>query len=181
MTDKRFTINMEDECIDDAKNEIFIDFNDKIDFYQLCELLNEQHETIERLKQNVEELLSVSVEKELFEENEQLKQAYTQLKHRHSLLHDVCIDAECDRDSYRKDIVSLEEENEQLKEQNADWETAFDNCKHYKEAYGTEIVKIKQTIKDMMEKNNYGKRYDEKRLNNGLHNSNPNDRSSDNS
>lgn len=151
MTDKRFTINMEDECIDDAKNEIFIDFNDKIDFYQLCELLNEQHETIERLKQNVEELLSVSVEKELFEENEQLKQAYTQLKHRHSLLHDVCIDAECDRDSYRKDIVSLEEENEQLKEQNADWETAFDNCKHYKEAYGTEIVKIKQTIKDMME------------------------------
>ena len=43
------------------------------------------------------------------------------------------------------------EENEQLKEQNADWETAFDNCKHYKEAYGTEIVKIKQTIKDMME------------------------------
>ena len=88
---------------------------------------------------------------ELAEENEQLKQAYTQLKHRHSLLHDVCIDAECDRDSYRKDIVSLEEENEQLKEQNADWETAFDNCKHYKEAYGTEIVKIKQTIKDMME------------------------------
>ena len=45
----------------------------------------------------------------------------------------------------------LKEENEQLKEQNADWETAFDNCKHYKEAYGTEIVKIKQTIKDMME------------------------------
>ena len=45
----------------------------------------------------------------------QLKEAYTQLKHRHSLLHDVCIDAECDRDSYRKDIASLEKENEQLK------------------------------------------------------------------
>ena len=50
----------------------------------------------------------------LEKENEQLKQAYTQLKHRHSLLHDVCIDAECDRDSYRKDIVSLEEENKRL-------------------------------------------------------------------
>ena len=52
---------------------------------------------------------------ELTEENEQLKKAYAQLKHRHSLLHDVCIDAECDRDSYRKDIASLEKENEQLK------------------------------------------------------------------
>ena len=48
-------------------------------------------------------------------------------------------------------VGKLKKENEQLKEQNADWETAFDNCKHYKEAYGTEIVKIKQTIKDMME------------------------------
>ena len=45
---------------------------------------------------------------DLLNESEQLKQAYTQLKHRHSLLHDVCLDAECDRDSYRKDIVSLE-------------------------------------------------------------------------
>ena len=51
-------------------------------------------------------------------------------------------------ENHNKDLM---EENEQLKEQNADWETAFDNCKHYKEAYGTEIVKIKQTIKDMME------------------------------
>ena len=51
----------------------------------------------------------------LKEENEQLKQAYTRLEHRHSLLHDVCIDAECDRDSYCKDVASLEKENEQLK------------------------------------------------------------------
>ena len=53
----------------------------------------------------------------LYEENERLKQAYAQLKHRHSLLHDVCI-AECDRDSYRKDIASLEKENEQLRTKN---------------------------------------------------------------
>ena len=52
---------------------------------------------------------------QLNDENEELKQAYTQLRHRHSLLHDVCIDAECDRDSYRKDVMSLEKENEQLK------------------------------------------------------------------
>jgi hypothetical protein len=48
-------------------------------------------------------------------------------------------------------ISKLENENEQLKEQIADLETSFDICKHYKEAYGTEIVKIKQTIKDMLE------------------------------
>lgn len=54
---------------------------------------------------------------ELADEIEQLKQAYTQLKHRHSLLHDECIDAECDRDRYHKDVVSLEKENEQLKEE----------------------------------------------------------------
>jgi len=55
---------------------------------------------------------------ELAEENEQLKQEYQKLKHRHSLLHDECIDAECDRDRYHNDVLSLEKENEQLKEQN---------------------------------------------------------------
>ena len=156
MTAKRFTIKpsmiVDDVTviIDNQKEYTFPVLDSTLN-YMFCKVLNEQHETIQRLKQNITELLSVDIEEELLKENEQLKQAYTQLKHRHSLLHDVCIDAECDRDSYRKDIVSLEEENEQLKEQNADWETAFDNCKHYKEAYGTEIVKIKQTIKDMME------------------------------
>ena len=48
-------------------------------------------------------------------ENEQLKKGYKKLKDRHSLLHDVCIEAECDRDRYHKDVVSLEKENEQLK------------------------------------------------------------------
>ena len=51
MTEKRFTINFEDECIDDAKEEIFINFNDKIDFYQLCDLLNALHEENKKLKQ----------------------------------------------------------------------------------------------------------------------------------
>ena len=102
MTNKRFMLDDAGELID-LNNHKFINYGE-----ECCNLLNEQHETIQRLKQNVDELLSVNVEKELLEENEQLKKAYTQLKHRHSLLHDVCLDAECDRDSYRKDIVSLE-------------------------------------------------------------------------
>ena len=102
--------------VDDAGTLIDMHTRDTFDYVSdVCDLLNEQHETIQRLKQNITELLSVNVEEELLKENEQLKQAYTQLKHRHSLLHDVCIDAECDRDSYRKDIASLEKENEQLK------------------------------------------------------------------
>ena len=51
----------------------------------------------------------------LKEENKELKRSYTQLRHRHSLLHDVCLDAECERDSLKKDVESLEKENEQLK------------------------------------------------------------------
>lgn len=52
---------------------------------------------------------------ELYEENGQLKQAYQTLKHRHSLLHDECLEVECDRDSLKKDVISLEKENERLK------------------------------------------------------------------
>ena len=48
---KRFIINMEDECIDDAKEEIFIDFNDRIDFYELCEFLNKLNDENEQLRQ----------------------------------------------------------------------------------------------------------------------------------
>ena len=68
----------------------------------------------------------------LAEENEQLKQVYTQLKHRHSLLHDECIDAECDRDSYRKDIASLEKENEQLKKLNIPIDEIKDTVSDYR-------------------------------------------------
>ena len=51
MNEKRFTINLEDECIDDAEERIFIDFNDRIDFYELCAFLNEQQATISRLEE----------------------------------------------------------------------------------------------------------------------------------
>ena len=42
--------------------------------YMFCKVLNEQHETIQRLKQNIDELLSVNVEEELLKENEYIKQ-----------------------------------------------------------------------------------------------------------
>ena len=65
---KRFMIDDCGELID-LNNHKFINYGE-----ECCNLLNEQHETIERLKVNIDELLSVNVEKELFEENEQLKQ-----------------------------------------------------------------------------------------------------------
>lgn len=45
---------------------------------------------------------------------------------------------------YRNDALKAEKDKEHLLEEN-------NEIKHYKEAYATEIVKIKQTIKDMME------------------------------
>lgn len=50
MSEKRFTINLEDECIDDAEERIFISFLDRIDFYELCGFLNEQDEKIQKLE-----------------------------------------------------------------------------------------------------------------------------------
>lgn len=67
---------------------------------------------------SIDGILTMSDEQvlDLLNENEQLKKEYNKLKHRHSLLHDVCIEAECDRDSYHKDVLSLEKENGQLKQ-----------------------------------------------------------------
>lgn len=68
MTAKRF-------MIDDAGTLIDMHTRDTFDYVSdVCDLLNKQHETIQRLQQNIDELLSVNVEKELLEENEQLKE-----------------------------------------------------------------------------------------------------------
>ena len=75
MTDKRFTIKEIDNFSYGIKvTDVILD-NDGIELPQstVCDLLNEQHETIGRLKQNIDELLSVNVEEELLKENEQLK------------------------------------------------------------------------------------------------------------
>ena len=68
MTAKRF-------MVDDAGTLIDMHTRDTFDYVSdVCDLLNEQHETIQRLKQNIDELLSVDIEEELLKENEQLKQ-----------------------------------------------------------------------------------------------------------
>ena len=100
MTEKRFTFA-------DGFNIVAIKDNDKImNSKQVCNQLNE-----------------------FYEENEQLKQAYAQLRHRHSLLHDECMDTECDRDSYCKDIASLEKENEQLNNENKSFKAEIEQLK----------------------------------------------------
>ena len=55
MCEKRFTINLEDECIDDAEERIFISFLDRIDFYELCAFLNEQDMKIRQLEKVIED------------------------------------------------------------------------------------------------------------------------------
>lgn len=73
----------------------------------------------------------------LKEENEQLKEAINILKHRHSLLHDACLEVELDRDSLKKDIISLEKENEQLK-----------SIKQFAEKNGINIFHIKTAFRN---------------------------------
>lgn len=66
MSEKRFTINLEDECIDDAEERIFISFLDRIDFYELCAFLNEQQATINQLKEENEQLKKARDESDKF-------------------------------------------------------------------------------------------------------------------
>ena len=79
MTAKRFTTDYRDFLKEDMT---FIKNNDKrMTFQEIVDLLNEQHETIERLKDNIDELLSVDIEEELLKENEQLKQSNEDARH----------------------------------------------------------------------------------------------------
>lgn len=66
----------------------------------------------------------------LWNENEQLKKEYLKLDHRHGLLHDECLDVECERDSLKKDVEYLEKENEQLKQENKQLTKEFNSCSH---------------------------------------------------
>ena len=55
-------------------------FEDSMMGDEVVNRLNEQHETIYRLQENINELLSVNVEAELLKENEQLKTTIQQLR-----------------------------------------------------------------------------------------------------
>ena len=78
MTAKRFKEIYPDII---RSNYCFTDNGEPIGDKEVCDLLNEQHETIQRLKQNIDELLSVDIEEELLKENEQLKQSNEDARH----------------------------------------------------------------------------------------------------
>lgn len=130
MTKKRFINDVDNGKLYDTKGEMYtIHYDDRVDFYSLWEFLNK-----------------------LNDENEQLKQAYQTLKSRHSLLHDECLEAECDRDSLKKDVISLEKENEQLKKkilEEIDLEVAYVNETYSdgrmsKEQHNGAIISLRQ-------------------------------------
>ena len=99
-TEKRFELIWEtDEMCNVFDNDLNV--NSTISVEDVVDLLNEQHETIQRLNRNIDELLSVNVEKELFEENEQLKKQREELFIR-------------ERDT-KNDWRELKQENKQLK------------------------------------------------------------------
>lgn len=106
MTEKRFKIiNVSSTNIDVETYVIANDDNaDDDEVFELYESKERSQELCDMINK-------------LIDENKELKQSYTKLEHRHRLLHDECLDAECDRDSYQKDVSSLEEENEQLKKE----------------------------------------------------------------
>ena len=91
MTAKRFTIKpsmiVDDVTviIDNQKEYTFPVLDSTLN-YMFCKVLNEQYETIQRLKQNIDELLSVDIEKELLKENEQLKHQIETYKTGNALL-----------------------------------------------------------------------------------------------
>lgn len=98
-----------------------------------CDLLNEQHETIHRLKENIDELLSVNFEEELLEENRQLKERN---KKRLQRLKNQRKELEKQQEAiwgYKGDIKQLKQENEQLKAQLYcdDEEGVCNICKHH--------------------------------------------------
>ena len=103
MTAKRFTLTNPKNAFQEMKCGID-DRGNTLTFNEVVDLLNEQYETIQRLKQNINELLSVDVEKELLEENEQLKTIIEQLR--------------TDNTKQKKKLNTAMKENEQLKEKN---------------------------------------------------------------
>ena len=81
MTEKRFFILTDVEydirpCIRDRLFEIKDIYGDYKydDLEEICKTLNEQYETIQRLKDNIDELMKIDVEEDLLKENEQLKE-----------------------------------------------------------------------------------------------------------
>ena len=106
-----------------------LDKSTKTEYYgfDLANLVNKLNEEITTMKGSFDE--GNEIIGELQKENEELKQVYDKLRHRHSLLYDMYNDVECERDSLKKDVSSLEKENEQLKKENRQLKDFLDdNC-----------------------------------------------------
>ena len=119
MTKKRFKLyeHKDNDYILDNPDE-YLDFiemlGDALTSEEIVDLLNEQHEQINTLRESRRELISANNEyrmreTELAQElstlvdvNEQLKQSYTKLKHRHGLLHDECLELEIKNDDLKQ-------------------------------------------------------------------------------
>lgn len=116
---REFINNCEDEKVKNALEDLFYSEVKEYDLAKENRELKELGDYFERKKYeyhnkwNLVHLDNINLRKE----NEKLKQVYQTLKHRHSLLHDECLEAECDRDSLKKDVISLEKENKQLKQE----------------------------------------------------------------
>ena len=110
MTAKRF-------IVDDCGTLIDMHTRDTFDYVSdVCDLLNEQHETIGRLKQNIDELMQLNVEEDLLKENEQLKKL---LECSRKEANDYCEEL-MGKDEfirlYKRQRDEFMEENEQLKQ-----------------------------------------------------------------
>ena len=86
---------------------------------------------------------------EINEENEELKQAYVKLKHYHSNLHDECIELEWDKDRYYKDVLTLEQENEELKKENKAFEHHLSELQGENEILTKENETLKNNLKEI--------------------------------
>ena len=110
---------------------------------------NEHLDFIEMLGDALTSEEIVNLLNELHEENEQLKQAYVKLKHYHSNLHDECIELEWDKDRYYKDVLTLEQENEQLKKENKTFEHHLSELQGENEILTKENETLKNNLKEI--------------------------------
>lgn len=127
-----------------VENELFYEDNKRLGYFEdeeKGEILQNNHEkTVDRLN----ELRELNIE--LKRNNKELRKAYDKLRHRHSLLHDECLDAECERDSLKKDVNSLENENEQLKSEIEKLSKFENNGEHIRLSINIETGELQRHI-----------------------------------
>ena len=134
--------------VDDAGTLIDIHTRDTFDYVSdVCNLLNEQHETIHRLKQNIDELLSVDIEEELLKENEQLKkeaEEYNEDAMSYQTLYEQQLETIQRLKQNIEELLSINVEKELL-EENERLRKAVDNCQ-FRTLDLLDYIKEKETV-----------------------------------